>query len=222
MHERGQVKARNGLRLRESPRDGQTLDVLPQGTEVEILGRETWLRVRVGRQVGFVLADHVDPGPPATAGDGAAAAAAAIQRYSGAPFSGEAIRANVDFVPALDRMAGYAAAHGIDIYVTSSLREPYAAIAGAIVEPARCSNHFVGHAIDLNLIHAGDWLHSNRLRDFASLPTGAQAFLTDIRNDAELRWGGDFQVEDPVHIEDGLNLRDPVGFRRKLERLWAS
>jgi hypothetical protein len=29
-----------------------------------------------------------------------------------------------------------------------------------------------------------------------------------VREDGELRWGGDFTQEDPVHVDDNLNARD--------------
>ena len=37
-----------------------------------------------------------------------------------------------------------------------------------------------------------------------------------IRDDSELRWGGDFSPEDPVHIDDGLNVRDRDRWDKKL------
>jgi hypothetical protein len=40
-------------------------------------------------------------------------------------------------------------------------------------------------------------------------PADVDAFLTDIRNDPDLRWGGDFNTPDSVHIDDGLNVNDP-------------
>src|SRR5262245_60753420 len=61
MAEFARVIAQSGLRFRASPRDGATLKVLSNGEQVEVLGRETWLRVRRGDEVGFVLADHVEP-----------------------------------------------------------------------------------------------------------------------------------------------------------------
>src|SRR5262245_1734114 len=61
MAERGRITAVNGLRMRDSPRDGQTLEVIDAGQEIEVLGRETWLRVKYGSRTGFVLADYIEP-----------------------------------------------------------------------------------------------------------------------------------------------------------------
>lgn len=38
----------------------------------------------------------------------------------------------------------------------------------------------------------------------------------DISSDQTLRWGGDFSKEDPVHIDDNLNHRNPARWDAKL------
>lgn len=54
--------ARQGLRLRSSPLDGDTLLVLPQGTVLEVLANEDWLRVQSAEHgIGFVSAEYVEP-----------------------------------------------------------------------------------------------------------------------------------------------------------------
>lgn len=37
-----------------------------------------------------------------------------------------------------------------------------------------------------------------------------KTFIEILISDESLRWGGEFKKEDPVHIDDGLNLKDPV------------
>jgi hypothetical protein len=41
-------------------------------------------------------------------------------------------------------------------------------------------------------------------------------FIEKARADDTLRWGGDFNPEDPVHLDDGLNRRDPALWDSKL------
>lgn len=36
-----------------------------------------------------------------------------------------------------------------------------------------------------------------------------KCFIGKIRADPSLRWGGDFTEKDEVHIDDGINLREP-------------
>src|SRR5262245_57398701 len=66
-------------------------------------------------------------------------------------FIGTELRADADFFPFLDRLNDFATDCGLEIFVTSSTREPGRTINGAIVKPATRSNHLVGHAIDMNL-----------------------------------------------------------------------
>ena len=44
---------------------------------------------------------------------------------------------------------------------------------------------------------------------FQTLPEPVRQFIGDIRLDPGLRWGGDFETEDPVHLDDGLNIHQP-------------
>jgi len=81
---------------------------------------------------------------------------------------------------------------------------------GAIVPPAKKSNHLAGHAIDMNLQSASGFFNSSKLKksNFTNLPIEIKDLISLIKNDAVLRWGGDFNKEDPVHIDDKLNLRN--------------
>jgi len=252
MSDKARVIAHNGLRLRDSPRDGLTLEVIRETEELEVLGRETWLRVRHGAQVGFVLADHVEPvdsttspaavaapvvpavpaptpaaapsavSPGAAVGGAPASSVANIIEFPFTPvFAGTPLRIDSDFAGAANGIARLAQELGIVVLVTSSLREPNKAVENAIVTPARFSNHHVGHAIDMNVILNGESFRSKELGRFESLPQPVQAFLNRVRSDLGLRWGGDFSTPDPVHIDDGLNLRKPAVFQAKLAALWG-
>ena len=91
--------------------------------------------------------------------------------------------------------------------MTSSFRKKDVPLSGAVVRPASRSNHFVGHAIDMNLID-GKWCNSGCLQDEHSWTSGVSCFIGKIRGDHSLRWGGDFWAKDPVHIDDGFNRGD--------------
>lgn len=94
------------------------------------------------------------------------------------------------------------------VFITSSYRST-TLVKGAIVTPARKSNHLIGHAIDMNLIDrtTGKFCNSGCLRG-SKKPRGVTCFIGKIRSDASLRWGGDFRRSDPVHIDDATNIRN--------------
>ena len=96
------------------------------------------------------------------------------------------------------------------VYVTSSFRKPGQVITGAIVEPDKRSNHYVGHAIDMNVWDKnGKLCNSKCLRHSLNQHPDVQCFIEKVRNDPDLRWEGDFTPKDEVHIDDGINCRQP-------------
>ena len=105
------------------------------------------------------------------------------------------------------------------MYVTSSFRKSGQVIGGAIVTPARRSNHFVGHAIDMNLSGPGYWCNSRCLPYDLNRRTEAKCFIGKVRGDANLRWGGDFTAKDVVHIDVGINLRQPATYNTLYNQL---
>jgi len=230
MNDRVRVTATNGLRLRNSPRDGATIAVLPTGSEVELLGRETWLRVSVGGTIGFVLADFVEPlhGIAAPIAD-----SAEPSKYSGRVkiidfhpendvFRGSPLRIDDEFVPSIREIGRVALESGVKVFVTSSLREPKKPVANAIVVPAEYSNHHVGHAIDMNLLVGDRLLTSKELGEFGNLPAEARKFLESIvAQRSSFRWGGMFTNKDPVHIDNGLNVWHEKQYYAKLLTLWG-
>jgi len=239
MSEFVRVTANNGLRLRDSPRDGITLEVLPDKAELMLLGRETWLRVSRNGKVGFVLADHVEPMhaiQPALAPMPAPAVDPQVPPYTqavdiieyhpqGDVFRGSPLRIDKEFRPCIELLGGLALNHGIKIFVTSSLREPGKPVANAIVKPAQFSNHHVGHAIDMNLLDGDRLIRSDELGNPGVLGNSsprAHAFLMEVRRlNRYFRWGGDFTIKDPVHIDNGLNVFHEQAFAGKLHALWG-
>jgi hypothetical protein len=240
MIERVRVTATSGLRLRDSPRDGITLDVLPNKAELTLLGRETWLRVSSNGKVGFVLADYVEPlhdvrpapvpvppDPPVDPQIPQYSGAVDIIEYNpqGDVFRGAPLRIDAEFRPCIEYLGGLALHHGIKIFVTSSLREPLKPVANAIVKPAQYSNHHVGHGIDMNLVDGDRHIRSDELGDLERLrqvSPGAHSFLMEVsRLKHYLRWGGDFTDKDPVHIDNGLNVFHEQAYATKLHSLWG-
>lgn len=142
-------------------------------------------------------------------------------------FVGHAIRCDADFVPKLVRVGHYAEECGLYVHVTSSLRNSID-VPGAIVDPAKLSNHLVGHAIDMNLVRLGDrgevidFYNSTAFR-LEVLDPDVKRFFDMIRADKDLRYGGDFRKPDVVHIDDGLNINEPEVWLAKYEsRLLAA
>ena len=78
------------------------------------------------------------------------------------------------------------------------------------MKPAKRSNHFVGHAIDMNVVDKnGKWCNSQCLRYSLNQHPDVQCFIDKIRRDRDLRWGGDFSKPDVVHIDDSINWLKP-------------
>lgn len=225
MRERVRTTAHSGLRLRNSPHDGETLSVIPEHASLEVLDSETWLRVRTSDgKVGFVLSEHVEPEFPTGVESDQDLTIIQYQAKYGAIESGGIIRIDKGFEPALNEIEKIAHNHHLTLFVTSSLRRPRQAIVNSEFEPASLSNHHVGHAIDMNVIMDGVWYNSSKLGQFNLLPGKIQSFLESINNNASfpLRWGGLFSSPDPIHIDDGFNIHEGSNFRKRLLAIWGS
>ncbi|HEY7035621.1 MAG TPA: M15 family metallopeptidase [Thermomicrobiales bacterium] len=133
-----------------------------------------------------------------------------LTTYSGSNFTGERVVADREFVPALAKINKYAADNDVNLLITDSFRPHGRAVRGAIVPPASRSNHLAGHAIDMNVQYGPSKNHlcNSRCLRGEHPPAAVKAFLDAIRADGSLRWGGDFEDRDPVHIDDGLNGDD--------------
>ncbi|MHC5733958.1 peptidoglycan-binding domain-containing protein [Nostoc sp.] len=136
-----------------------------------------------------------------------------LKTFTGSQFIGKPVLADIEFIPHLEKINDFAATNGLKIFVTSSARPLGVPVVGAIIRPAKMSNHFIGHAIDMNIQIGVKLYTSDELGDFNSLPPAIQAFFTAIRNHPVLHWGADFN--DPVHIDDRLNKIDPNTWKQK-------
>lgn len=136
--------------------------------------------------------------------------------FSASNFKGKKVKADTEFINSLNKINQYAKTNNVKIHVTSSWRAN-AKVAGAIVKPAKKSNHMAGHAIDMNIDFAGGRANSTYLkkRNEANWDASVVGFIKAIRDDNELRWGGDFRTEDPVHIDDGLNINNPKEWEKR-------
>ena len=221
--EKGKTIAQNGLRLRDSPRDGETLGILRKGTEIEVLGRETWLRVNANGQQGFVLEDYVEPVEQHLAGNDeeeVVVEEAKIVVFNSSRMQGNQIRINSGFIDSMKILEQLCEKYDLRLHITSSLREPGQIISNNIVEPASMSNHLIGHAIDMNIVSHEDWFNSTKLSDYDSLPDTIQSFLSDLQAKG-LRWGGHFSKPDPVHIDDATNLKSKSYYVTQINKLWG-
>lgn len=212
----------SGLNLRASLTTGGVNKVLRRSSRLEILGEEIWYRVRTRDGLeGYVFGDYVEkdmgvaqPDPGAPAG---LSPRCQLRQYEHERFVGRAVTADRDFFRCLDRIAGFAKNSGLFVYITSSTRDPGVEVRGAVVTPAKRSNHLVGHAVDFNLrAEDGSFFTSRELKRLDEQPDTVVGFIQLIRDDPELRWGGDFTRKDVVHIDDSLNLRDPGIWDAKL------
>jgi hypothetical protein len=109
----------------------------------------------------------------------------------------------------LEEIDEYARMNSIRIIVNSSYRPKEDLVSRKVVKPASRSNHFAGYAIDFNVRYQRRTYFSHELKrsNLKNLPTPIQGFIQKIRDDKELRWGGDF--DDPIHIDSPLNIDDP-------------
>lgn len=148
-----------------------------------------------------------------TAGAGAAAdggtGGCALVDYTNANFTNRKVRADTEFTDSLDAIAKHAEDAKVKVFITDSFRASAADVdlSKAVVDPAQNSNHFAGHAIDMNLQYGnGEFCNSTCLKGAEDKwPEPVKTFIDAIRSDSGLDWGGDFKNKDVVHIDDGLN-----------------
>jgi hypothetical protein len=223
--EQGRIKPDTGLNLREKP-NGRQIGVLKHNEEVDILEEVTFFRVRAeSGQVGYVHGSYLEQMPlqqDIEASDSAAdftpSESFSLVTFTNECLIGVQIKVDKDFVPALNRVCDYAKKFKLKVWATSSTRSLDNQVRGAIVTPASKSCHHIGHAIDMNIQFEGKLYNSKKLRrnNLDMLPKAISNFINAIREDDGLRWGGDFNTEDPVHIDDNFYHKQQILYLAKL------
>jgi len=107
--------------------------------------------------------------------------------------------------------------HQMIVVITSSGRKD-TNVKGAIVTPAKMSNHLVYHAIDCNVKNktTGEYYNSKKMGDGIGAD---ELFLEDVDRNTDLRWGQAFNVPDSVHFDDALNIKKPNLWKEKYKEL---
>ena len=139
-----------------------------------------------------------------------------IVTFKASNFQGSC-RVDEEFAPLLQQMNEIAIRHNMIVVITSSLRKD-TNVRGAIVTPAKMSNHLIGHAIDCNVKNktTGEFFNSVRMGDGTGLD---EIFLEDVDRNTDLRWGQAFNKPDSVHFDDALNIKRPAIWQQKFNEL---
>lgn len=128
-----------------------------------------------------------------------------IRKYSNPLLTGADCMIEDSFIPAMDYFCSLLQKYALKAYIVSSFREN-TDVQGAIVSPAKMSNHLVGHALDVNFIDdKGTFWNSKDMINCQDM----LEFITDWTGEG-YRWGGHFEVPDDVHFDDGINIENPT------------
>jgi len=126
-----------------------------------------------------------------------------MENFKSNNFVGKTVVCHIDFIPYLQKFDAKLKELGLKFHTTSSWRSDIN-VKGAIVKPAKNSNHLVGFAIDGN-IWEGKKLWNSKL---LTTPSGKVLELIEWCPSIGMRWGGYFKVVDVVHFDFPLNLKD--------------
>lgn len=152
-----------------------------------------------------------------------------IREYKHPLLSGKPCMIHNEFVASMDLFCRYLEIVKCRASINSSYRPNADNIKGAIVKPARRSNHMIGCGIDCNLIDSkGKIWSSEDLEVFApKSPNYNPKIINDIsqllglvRRSKVLRWGGDFTAFDTVHFDNGINISNPERWDEIYNEIW--
>lgn len=126
---------------------------------------------------------------------------------------GKPVSIDSSFRSSMSTICAAATRCNVTLYITDSYRKPDSVVLGAIVPPATLSNHKIGHAIDMNVVYgkSGTLCNSSCLGGNQQ-PTDVKCFIDGVKAQG-LRWGGDFTATDPVHIDDGYNVKYTANYK---------
>ena len=124
-------------------------------------------------------------------------------------FRGKQILIHYKFNPYMIEIDKYAQKNQVELIINQSYRNSRQQLTKTVVKATKMSNHLAGFAIDFNLKYNNVKYFSKdlKLNNLAKLPKNIQNFINDIRDDKNLRWGGMFIKEDPIHIDYPINLK---------------
>ena len=123
---------------------------------------------------------------------------------------GRQILVHKQFENSILKIENFAKKYNLKIIVNSSYRYPGQQISSVVAKSVSRSNHKIGFAIDFNIVYKNKkYISSDLSRDnFNNLPKNIIKFINEIRSDKIMRWGGDFNPEDTVHIDVPLNINN--------------
>ncbi len=139
-----------------------------------------------------------------------------INKFTHAALTGKECLVEDSFAPLLKELCDKAEELLLKIYITSSHRYTIV-VPGAIVTPAKMSNHLIGHAIDGNIVEKGAFWNSQKLE--GELTGKVLELIEWVREHPVLRWGGDFAKRDVVHFDDAFNIKSPDQYKEILKSL---
>ena len=114
--------------------------------------------------------------------------------------SSKEILLDEDFAKEVDKLVEIGKKYGIVLSINSGFRANSEHIQGAIVTPAKKSNHFTGCAIDANVYVNGVFFTSVMV----AKPQGALLQFIGEWIALGNRWGGSFSTPDPIHFDSAL------------------
>jgi len=131
-------------------------------------------------------------------------------------FRGRQILIHENFEPYIIRVDNYAVNCNVRLIVNQGYRNDKQRLNRTVVKPVKSSNHLAGYAIDFNVKYKGLKYFADELNrdNLSNLPKEIQIFIDFIREDKDLRWGGDFKRQDPVHIDYPINSKNIAAWKK--------
>jgi uncharacterized protein YcbK (DUF882 family) len=91
----------------------------------------------------------------------------------------------------------------ITIKINQAFRENKIKVSGAVVTPAKKSQHLIGHALDCNIVDGNNWNNSTAFKN--KTETDKAKELITILKGLNYRWGGDFIPVDTPHFDKKID-----------------
>ena len=105
-------------------------------------------------------------------------------------------------LPLLKEINKHAKSKKVTIKINQAFRVSGIGVSGAVVTPAKKSQHLIGHAIDCNIIDGGNWNSSNTFKMNKESKNAKE--IIKLLKSSGFRWGGDFSKTDTPHFDKQL------------------